>query len=111
MLVNNAAFYEFRPLDSIDENHFRRQFDVNVLELLLATQEAVKVMGSGGSVVNTSSVAAITPVPSRSVYCATKAAVDVLTRALAQKLGPRKIQMNSLPTKYDQHREGSRWWK
>jgi 3-oxoacyl-[acyl-carrier protein] reductase len=96
VLVNNAAFYEFRQLDSIDENHFRKQFDVNVLGLLLATQEAVKLMGSGGSVINISSVAAITPIASGSVYCATKAAVDVLTRALAQELGPRKIRMNSL---------------
>jgi len=96
VLVNNAAFYEFRPLDSIDEEHFRRHFDVNVLGLLFATQEAVKLMLSGGSVVNISSVAAITPMASGSVYCATKAAVDVLTRSLAQELGPRKIRMNSL---------------
>ena len=96
VLVNNAAFYEFRPLDTIDKEHFRRQFDVNVLGLLFATQEAVKLMLSGGSVVNISSVAAITPLTSGSVYCATKAAVDVLTRSLAQELGPRKIRMNSL---------------
>ena len=56
VLVNNAAFFEFRPLDSIDEQHFRKQFDVNVLGLLFATQEAVKLMLSGGSVVNISSV-------------------------------------------------------
>ncbi|HEV2731294.1 MAG TPA: SDR family oxidoreductase [Terriglobales bacterium] len=61
-----------------------------------ATQEAVKLMLSGGSVVNISSVAAITPVASGSVYCATKATVDVLTPSLAQELGPRKIPMNSL---------------
>ncbi|HEY2546938.1 MAG TPA: glucose 1-dehydrogenase [Candidatus Acidoferrum sp.] len=96
VLVNNAAFYEFRALDSIDEQHFRKQFDVNVLGLLFATQEAVKLMLSGGSVVNISSVAAITPLASGAVYCATKAAVDVLTRALAQELGPRKIRINSL---------------
>jgi 3-oxoacyl-[acyl-carrier protein] reductase len=70
VLVNNAAYYEFRALDSIDEQHFRKQFDVNVLGLLFATQEAVKLRLSGGSVVNISSVAAITPVASRSVCIA-----------------------------------------
>src|SRR6266576_6902824 len=48
ILVNNAGVYEFLPLDEITEQHFHKQFDVNVLGLLLATQEAVKHFGSAG---------------------------------------------------------------
>ena len=97
ILVNNAGVYEFRPLEAIDEEHFNRIFDINVYGLLAATQEAVKHMnGDGGSIINVSSIAAKTPPPGGSVYSATKGAVDVITRTLAQELGARKIRVNSL---------------
>ncbi len=97
VLVNNAGVYEFRPLEAIDEEHFHKQFDVNVLGLLLTTQEAVRHMnGEGGSVINISSVVAQTPPATGSVYSATKGAVDVVTRSLAQELGARNIRVNSL---------------
>lgn len=97
VLVNNAGVYEFRPLEAIDEQHFRRQFDLNVLGLLLTTKEAVTHMnGNGGSVINVSSVVAKTPPATGSVYSATKGAVDVITRSLALELGPKKIRVNSL---------------
>ncbi len=97
ILVNNAGVYEFRPLEQIDEEHFRKHFDLNVLGLLLTTQAAVPLInGNGGSIINVSSVVAKTPPPNASVYSATKGAVDVVTRSLAQELGPRKIRVNSL---------------
>jgi 3-oxoacyl-[acyl-carrier protein] reductase len=97
ILVNNAGVYEFRPLDAVDEQHFHKQFDLNVLGLLLTTKEAVKHMnGNGGSVINLSSVVSTTPPPNGSVYSATKAAVDAITRSLAQELGARQIRVNSL---------------
>jgi 3-oxoacyl-[acyl-carrier protein] reductase len=66
-------------------------------KLLLATQEAVKLMGpEGGSIINMSSIAGRMPVQNASVYSASKAAVDAITVALAQELGPRKIRVNSL---------------
>ena len=59
ILVNNAGIYEFAPLEAISPEHFHKHFDLNVLGLLLTTQEAVKHFGpSGGSIVNLSSVAA-----------------------------------------------------
>src|SRR5439155_1623610 len=59
ILVNNAGIYEFLPLESVTAEHFHKQFNLNVLGLLLATQEAVKHMGpAGGSIINISSVAA-----------------------------------------------------
>jgi 3-oxoacyl-[acyl-carrier protein] reductase len=97
ILVNNAGIYEFRPLEAVDEEHFHKQFNLNVLGLLLTTKEAVQHMnGEGGSIINVSSVAAKTPREGGSVYSATKGAVDVVSRTLAQELGPRKIRVNSL---------------
>jgi 3-oxoacyl-[acyl-carrier protein] reductase len=97
ILVNNAGIYEFGPLESITPEHFRKQFDLNVLGLLLATKEAVKMIGpEGGSVINISSLVGPMPLASASVYSATKAAVDAITVALSKELGPRKIRVNSL---------------
>jgi 3-oxoacyl-[acyl-carrier protein] reductase len=82
--------YEFRSLNEIDSQHFYKHFDLHVLGLLLATREAVKIMnGEGGSIINVSSIGGKTPVAGSSVYSATKAAVDAITRALALELGPR----------------------
>jgi 3-oxoacyl-[acyl-carrier protein] reductase len=96
ILVNNAGVYEFAPLDQITEESYRRLFDLNVLGTLLSTQAAVKAMNGGGSIINLSSVVSITPPPTGTVYSATKGAVDVITRTLAQELGPRNIRVNSL---------------
>jgi len=97
VLVNNAGIYEFAPLDAVTPEHFHKQFNLNVLGLLLATQEAVKLMGpTGGSVINVSSIAGPMPVENASVYSATKAAVDAVTIALSKELGPKKIRVNSL---------------
>lgn len=97
VLVNNAGIYEFAPLDAITPEHFHKQFNLNVLGLVLATQEAVKLMGpAGGSVINISSVVGPMPVATASVYSATKAAVDAITIALSKELGPKKIRVNSL---------------
>lgn len=97
VLVNNAGIYEFSPLDSVTPEHFHKQFNLNVLGLLLATQEAVKLIGpAGGSIINISSVVGPMPVENASVYSATKAAVDAITVALSKELGPKKIRVNSL---------------
>ncbi len=97
ILVNNAGVYAFAPLDNITAEHFHKQFNVNVLGLILASQEAARRMGdAGGSIVNIGSVAGATPPPMASVYSATKAAVDAVTKSLAKELGPRGIRVNSL---------------
>jgi 3-oxoacyl-[acyl-carrier protein] reductase len=96
ILVNNAGVYDFRPLESIDSAHIQRIFDINVFGLLHTTREVVKLMPDGGSVINISSVVAKTPPPGSAVYSATKGAVDVISRVLAQELGARKIRVNSL---------------
>jgi 3-oxoacyl-[acyl-carrier protein] reductase len=96
ILVNNAGVYDFRPLESIDSAHIQRIFDLNVAGLLHTTREVVKLMPEGSSVINISSVVAKTPSPATAVYSASKAAVDVISRVLAQELGARKIRVNSL---------------
>lgn len=97
ILVNNAGIYEFRRIEEVDESHYRKQFDINVLGLLLATREAVKGFGDGGgNVVNIGSVAATAALPDVSVYSATKGAVDTISLSLAKELGPRGIRVNSV---------------
>jgi 3-oxoacyl-[acyl-carrier protein] reductase len=97
VLVNNAGVYDFAPLAEVTPEHFHRMFDLNVLGLILATKEAARRFGTdGGSVINISSVVSRAAPPTTSVYSATKAAVDAVTRSLAQELGPRKIRVNSL---------------
>ncbi len=97
ILVNNAGIYEFAPLQEVTPAHFHKQFDLNVLGLILTTQEAVKHMGQGGgSIINISSVVSTAGTPTAAVYSATKAAVDAVTRSLAKELGPRKIRVNAV---------------
>lgn len=97
ILVNNAGIFEFLPLDQITEEHFHKQFNLNVLGLLLTTQQAVKDFGpNGGSIINISSVVSTFAPPGGSVYSGTKAAVDVVTKTLAKELGPRKIRVNAI---------------
>src|SRR5438128_1179232 len=68
ILVNNSGIYEFAPLSDISEESFHRQFNVNVLGLLLTTQAAAKHLREGGSVINIGSgVSRITP-PNSAVY-------------------------------------------
>ncbi|TAL12482.1 MAG: glucose 1-dehydrogenase [Nitrospirae bacterium] len=97
ILINNAGIYEFAPLESVTAEHFHKMFDLNVLGLILASQEAVKHFGpAGGTIVNISSLAATAAFPTTSVYSGTKAAVDAVTKSLAKELGPRNIRVNSI---------------
>lgn len=97
ILVNNAGVYEFAPLENVTAQHFHKHFGLNVFGLLLTTQEAVKQFGSnGGSVINISSVVSTLAPPNSSVYSATKAAVDAITKSLAKELANRKIRVNSI---------------
>ena len=97
VLVNNAGIYRFAPIEDVTEDEFHREFNTNVLGVLLATREAVKHFGpDGGSVINISSIASTSPTPTAVVYSATKGAVDTITRVLAKELGPKKIRVNAI---------------
>jgi len=97
ILVNNAGVYEFAPLEAVTPELFHRQFDINVLGLLLTTQAAVPLFpATGGSVINISSIVGKNAIAGSSVYSATKAAVDSITRVLSTELGAKKIRVNSI---------------
>lgn len=97
ILVNNAGVYQFAPLEAVTEAEFHREFNTNVLGLLLATQQAAKYFDAdGGSIINISSVVtSFTPAASV-IYSGTKGAVDAITRVLAKELGPKKIRVNAI---------------
>lgn len=96
ILVNNAGLFRFDPLEAITADEFRRQFDVNVLGLLLVTQAVVARLTEGGSVINIGSVAAHRRAANTAIYSASKSAVDALTQVLAKELGPRGIRVNAI---------------
>jgi len=97
VLVNNAGVYEFSPIEAITEEHYRKQYDTNVLGPLLAIQEGVKHFSpDGGSIINISSAVSTFAPPGSAVYSGTKAALDVATKVLAKELGPKKIRVNNI---------------
>jgi 3-oxoacyl-[acyl-carrier protein] reductase len=97
ILVNNAGVYAFGPLESVSAEAWHREFNLNVLGLLLTTRTALSLFPeTGGSVINIGSrVSTVAPAGS-SVSAASKAAVDAITKSLAKELGPRKIRVNSV---------------
>ena len=97
VLVNNAGVYEFGALEQITPEHFHRQFNLNVLGLLLVTQAAVAQFNAkGGSIINIGSVVGRMSFPNAAVYSATKGAVDSVTVSLSKELGPKGIRVNAL---------------
>lgn len=97
ILVNNAGVYEFAPIEAVTQEHFHKQFDLNVLGLILTSQEAIKQFGpAGGNIINISSIVSTMSPANASVYSASKAAVDAVTRSLAKELASRNIRVNSI---------------
>lgn len=97
ILVNNAGVYEFSPIGEVTEQQFHKMYDLNVLGLLLASKKAADYFGpEGGSIINLSSVVSTLAPPNSAVYTGTKGAVNSITKALANELGPRKIRVNAI---------------
>jgi len=97
ILVNNAGVYAFAPLEAVTEDEFHRQFNTNVLGMILSTQAAVTRFPPGsGSVINIGSLVTRITSPQTVVYTATKGAVAAITHVLAKELGPKGIRVNSI---------------
>jgi len=97
ILVNNAGIYQYAPIEEFSSESFHQQFNINVLGSLLAIQASVKLFGdNGGTIINISSEAGKTPLPTGSVYSATKAALDAVTIALSKEFSGRNIRINSI---------------
>ena len=97
ILVNNAVFQGYAPIEQISPEAFHQSFSVNVLGPILTIRSAIKLFGDqGGSIINISSGASKMPLPSASLYSASKAALDALTISLSKELGARNIRVNSI---------------
>jgi 3-oxoacyl-[acyl-carrier protein] reductase len=96
ILVNNSGVYAFAAIEEVTAELFHRQFNINVLGLLLTTKAAVKHLGEGGSIINIGSIVSRVTPPNSSVYTGTKGAVDAITGVLSRELGPRKIRVNAI---------------
>jgi len=97
ILVNNAVFQQFLPIEQVSAETFHQHFNVNVLGPILTIQASLKLFGDkGGNVINISSGASKMPLPAASLYSATKAALDAITISLSKELGTQNIRINSI---------------
>ena len=97
ILVNNAAFQGYTPIEQVSAETFHRHFNVNVLGAILAIQASLKLFSDkGGNIINISSGASKMPLPAASMYSATKAALDAITISLSKELGAKNIRINSI---------------
>lgn len=97
ILVNNAGIYNYEPIEQVSAETFHQQFNINVLGSIFAIQSALKLFGEkGGNIINISSGASRSPLPTGSVYSATKTALDAFTVALSKEFAGRNIRINSI---------------
>ena len=97
ILVNNAVYQGYAPIEQVSIEIFRQSFNVNVLGAILTIQAALKLFGDkGGNIINISSGASKMPLPAASMYSASKAALDAVTVSLSKELGAKNIRVNSI---------------
>ncbi|MEU6821039.1 SDR family oxidoreductase [Streptomyces atriruber] len=96
VLVNNAGVGIFGPLEGVATEDFDTVMDTNVRGTFFLIQALVPLLAQGGRVLNVSTSLTRHTSPATSVYSASKAAVEALSRTLAAELGPRGIRVNSI---------------
>lgn len=96
ILVNNAGTNRPKPLGEVTADDYTAVMDLNVRASYFLTQTVVATMPAGGSVINISSQMGHVGAVNRTLYCASKAAVEGMTRAMAVELGPRGIRVNTV---------------
>ena len=97
ILVNNAVFQQFLPIEQASPEAFHQHFNVNVLGPILTIQASLKLFtNKGGTIINISSGASKSPMAGVSLYSATKAALDAITISLSKELGAKKVRINSI---------------
>jgi len=97
VLVNCAGIAQYRPIEACDPAFFHAIFDTNVLGTVTVIQAALPhLTAPGGRIINFSSGLATRPIPTTSIYAASKAAVATLSHALAKEFGPRGITVNTI---------------
>ncbi|EDO38087.1 predicted protein [Nematostella vectensis] len=99
LLVNNAGVGRLHLFEDIEPEDYDIVFGVNVKAALFVAQAVarkMKAQGSGGAIVNVSSQASQAPLMEHTLYCASKAALDMITKVMALELGKHKIRVNSV---------------
>ena len=97
ILVNNAVFQQYLPIEQASVEAFHQHFNVNVLGPILTIQASLKLFSDkGGNIINISSGASKMPMAGVSLYSATKAALDAITISLSKELGAKNIRINSI---------------
>ncbi len=97
ILVNNAVFSQYLPIEQASAEAFHQHFNVNVLGPVLTIQAALNLFGDkGGNIINISSGASKAPTAGIALYSATKAALDAITISLSKELGAKNIRVNSI---------------
>lgn len=96
ILVNNAGIMITKPIASITEEDFDKQFAINVKGTFFACQQAAKHMSENGRIINFSTSVTGQMFPTYSVYAGTKGAVEQFTRQLAKEFGRKGITINAV---------------
>lgn len=96
ILVNNAGIMITKPIASMTEEDFDKQFAINVKGTYFACQQAAKHMNENGRIINFSTSVIGVMFPAYSAYAGTKGAVEQITRQLAKELGPKGITINAV---------------
>ncbi len=94
--INCAGFSEWRPVAEVDEAFWNEMIDTNLKGTFWGCKAAAEYMGTGGCIINISSIAGKRGTANNSVYCASKFGVNGVTQALAKELGPRGIRVNAV---------------
>ncbi|MEH6306219.1 glucose 1-dehydrogenase [Olivibacter sp. CPCC 100613] len=97
ILVNNAVFQQFLPIEQVSSDAFHQHFNVNVLGPIFTIRASLELFGDrGGNIINISSGASKSPMAGVSLYSATKAALDAITISLSKELGAKNVRINSI---------------
>ena len=98
ILVNNAGYADFKPFDELSLDDWSYTMDVNVFGVVRFIRAVLPSMKSRGSgrIINISSVAGVKPIPKQSAYCASKAALNALSKTLAMELREHNIAVNAI---------------
>ena len=93
-LVNNAGIYPAKPLMDVSEVDWDAMLDCNTKGVFFLSREAASRMKNGGAIVNISSINAVNPAGQLAHYGISKAAVEMMTRCMAQTFGPMGVRVN-----------------
>ena len=98
ILVNCAGTRNFKPILEVTDEEIHTMFEVNTKSFYFSSREAVKTMSQqkSGDILMMGSISGHRARPERTLYCGTKAAVELLTQSLAMELGPLGIRVNCL---------------